>query len=531
MQRCSGRNPYNVHAHAHPLEGVGGSLPQTSYDISDKPSFQLGRWPWPLRPGSTTGEGTSIEVAMTPAAALLRCWSVLVESFSQKVEHRPRAGSVQGSVIRVGSAMATESLAPLDLKPGLALYNLDLHTGNTLEKLRSYYGMCSKSTELFVTTSCFAAWKKAKCTNGSAKLIPAVPARENGSGDSCCVFFFDDNINLHLGSSAGAAGTKGICNLRDITTGEYIDFSIGNNGFVRERAYQHTLIHHSSKYRNVLVQANILEAMSNDDYFTSIIERYARAGEKLIVYMDVNGTILWSDSIMGLGPSELVLEAMYGFAQVRPRRPFEFKWRDQPPIKLERPQMLKQLMHELSDNDKEVFHSFLNTDICCELLQQLSPNANLGWSQHEGSFSPEDFLREYEGYMTELRKHDGGKDPSAHGITESWFRCLRQLEEGGHAAVINSFGMDTQRVVVRSSSDAKRVMHVAINFEMWSDRDASKYAAQFQEEGKEAPDGAAKPTQGTTLVQKPLPVAAGAASSELASSQPSRSSKRRAVEA
>ncbi len=29
-------------------------------------------------------------------------------------------------------------------------------------------------------------------------------------------------------------------------------------------------------------------------------------------------------------------------------------------------------------------------------------------------------------------------------------RCLRQLQDGGHTAVINSFGMDTQKVVVRS---------------------------------------------------------------------------------
>lgn len=374
--------------------------------------------------------------------------------------------------------METESLAPLDLKPGLALYNLDLHTGNTLEKLRSYYGICSKSKELFVTTSCFAAWKKEKCTNGSAKVIPAVPT--NGSGESYCVFFFDDNINLHLGSSAGAAGTKGICNLRDITTGEYIDFSVGNNGFARERAYQHTLIHHSSKYRNVLVQANILEAMSNDDYFTSIIERYARPDEKLIVYMDVNGTILWSDSIMGLGPNELVLEAMYGFAQVRPRRAFDFKWRDQPQVRLEKPHVLKQLIHDISNGDKQVFNAFLKIDTCGELLKQLASDGDLGWSQHEATFSPEDFLKDYDGYMLELRKYDGGKDSSAHGITESWFRCLRKLEEGGHAAVINSFGMDTQQVVMRSSSDAKRVMHVAVNFEMWSERDASKYAEQFQ---------------------------------------------------
>jgi len=382
------------------------------------------------------------------------------------------------------------ALRPLVLSPGLsdlALFNLDLHTGDTLQTLRSYFHFCCQCRDLFVTTSCFAAWKKEKCTNGSAKLIPAVPAGGCGGngapgGEPCCVFFFDDNINLHL-ASAGAPGTKGICNLRDVNTGEYIDFSVGSNGFVCERLFRHTLVHHSTRYRNVLVQANILEAMSNADYFTSIIEKYSHPGEKLIIYMDVNGTILWSDSIMGLGPTELVLEAMASLTQVRPKAAFEFVWPDCPPVKVEKPVDLKQLMNDISRDNKQVFASHLKLDTAVGMLRILEPRAEFGWGELVETFSPEEFGSAFDAYMVELRKQDSGEGVVGHGITRSWFRCLQKCKEAGHALVINSFGMDTQAVVRRSTpEEASRVMHVAVNFEMWSERDTTKFLAQFQEE-------------------------------------------------
>ena len=34
-----------------------------------------------------------------------------------------------------------------------------------------------------------------------------------------------DNINLHLG---GACDAEGICNLRDVENGEFVDFSVGD---------------------------------------------------------------------------------------------------------------------------------------------------------------------------------------------------------------------------------------------------------------------------------------------------------------
>lgn len=374
-----------------------------------------------------------------------------------------------------------EALTPLHLHAELPISNLDLFTGDTLKSLKAYYELCAKASDLLVTTSCFAAWKIGKSTNGCAKVIPAVPAADRSVGQAVRVFFFDDNINLALGKFSGSAETKGICNLRDITTGAYVDFSAGRNGFVCESAFRHTLIHHSAEYRNVLVQANILDAMSNLDYFTSIISKYKQAGEKLIVFMDVNGTILWNDSIMNMGPDEILLGTMFGFTEVRPRKPLDVKWGNEPPLRLEETQILKQLMHDIAKGDSAVLHGFWKRDQCERLMAELVSSADLGWVGHPGCFSSQEFFSVYKDYMAELRRQDQEQGDSG-GITGSWFRCLAALRESRHAVVINSFGMDTHRVVIKSARDARRVIHIAVNVELWSERDTSKFKAQFESE-------------------------------------------------
>ena len=100
------------------------------------------------------------------------------------------------------------------------------------KNLHQYYTICKNSPDLVCTTSCFTAWRKAGKTNGSAKVIPAIPASKS---ENVRIFFFDDNINLHLG---GTHDIDGICNLRDITTGKFVDFSVGCNGFESESVYK-----------------------------------------------------------------------------------------------------------------------------------------------------------------------------------------------------------------------------------------------------------------------------------------------------
>jgi len=379
-------------------------------------------------------------------------------------------------------------LQPLNLHPELQISNIDLFNGDALRALRDYYQICGQASDLMVTTSSFAEWKKGGSTNGSAKVIPAVP---NGSlladGQSVRVFFFDDNINLTLGDGSGAAETKGICNLRDVVTGRYVDFSAGQNGFTCEAAYRHTLIHHSTEYQNVLVQANILDAMSNPEYFNSIISQFARGGEKLVVFMDVNGTILWNDSIMDIGPAEILLGTMFGFTEIRPRRGFDMNWGGQPTVRVEETQVIKPLLMKIAEGDNSLVHEFWKRDKFSDLMQQVGSNAELGWVGKPESFSSEEFFNVYEEYMRELHKQERAQGKDACGITVSWFKCVSKLRQGGHAIVVNTYGMDSHKVVIRSCRDPRRVLHIAVNYNGWSERDLKKFAAQFHNEALPPP--------------------------------------------
>jgi len=370
-----------------------------------------------------------------------------------------------------------------DLGYALPIFSLDLHRSDgSINNLRRYYGICEESTELMVTTSCFAAWKQGKFKNGCAKVIPAVPADSPHAAASrkVRVFFFDDNINLHLGSSAGSSDAKGICNLRDVDRGDYVDFSEGKNGFRRDTAFRHTLIHHSSKYNDVMVQVNILDAMYNADYFTSIIKRFSQANEKLVVYMDVNGTILWDDTIMGLGQEEVLLSTMMSCIEVRPRASLDFVWDAERTVRLEleKPKTLKQLVYDVADEDKAFYRNFWTLKNCERLLADLVPLGEIGWTSGEtpqkASLTPQGFSDLYHSYMEEMQKQVG-----AQGMTASWFRCLDMLREGHHAAILQSFGMDTHRVVRHSVDDEQKVLHLAVNVELWSERDRRMFAEQF----------------------------------------------------
>jgi len=363
-------------------------------------------------------------------------------------------------------------------------------TSSVLNKLmlQHYYKICCTVDDIIVTTSCFAAWHKRKLTNGNAKIIPVVP---NDAGlddvEPRRVFFFDDNVNLRLGSSAGTADAPGDCNLRCIKSGDFVDFSAGCNGFQRERIYEHTLVHHSSEYRCVVVQANILEAMALEDYFSGIMQRYTHPGEKVIVVMDVNGTILCGDSTMRLGPSKIILEAMCTLLELRPSKAFVFEWKgSEVSLGLEHISFKDFLLAHLANKSRDVFNDILDVDIVVELFKQLQVDALLAWSEHDERVSLDEFRNTYAKYMAVFTQQSDD-DRNGQGLTKSWFKCLSILREGGKgnrvgSVVINSFGTDTQAVLKRSVPDVQRIFHVAVNFEMWSKFDQKRYTEQFKDD-------------------------------------------------
>lgn len=377
-----------------------------------------------------------------------------------------------------------QHLARNQMSRDFRIYDLDIYgDGKLTENLRTYYQLCKDTKDLLVTTSNFAVWRASKKTNGSAKVIPAIPSNY---GEDARVFFFDDNINLHLG---GSSEVDGICNLRDIGTGEFVDFSVGRNGFQCCRAFRHTLIHHSSQYRNVLIQANILDAMANADYFMEIILKFAEPGEKLIVYVDVNGTLVWDDTMAGKGTPEVLLSTMFRFAEVRPKagKPtdgVEFPWLGLPPVKIKTPQALKQVVLTLSRNEAE-YAAFWSVETCRRFLKELSAVADIAWQMEQGATSLEEFFSVYEGYLNVLRKH-----ATVEGITRSWFTVYEALRLGGHTVVLNSFGVDSRRVVLQSVKDERQVLQITVNYQMWCDRDRDAWDRQFG--GSTSPSGGEK---------------------------------------
>merc|ERR1711920_130167 len=95
-----------------------------------------------------------------------------------------------------------------------------------------------------------------KKINAYGKIIPTTHV--STSSQPLRVFFFDDNLELD-----GLEGSSGICSLRDVKSGKFVDFAAGKNGFELGHAGRHTAVLHSSEYNSVLVKANILDAIED----------------------------------------------------------------------------------------------------------------------------------------------------------------------------------------------------------------------------------------------------------------------------
>ena len=101
----------------------------------------------------------------------------------------------------------------------------------------------------------------------------------------------------------------------------FVEFSERSNGFKRAAATCNTTASLSFEFRNVLVQANILDAMGDKHCFTKIIERYAQLDERFVVFVDVNSKIIGVDSDSGKDMSSVPLAPCLNsppFHQLRP---------------------------------------------------------------------------------------------------------------------------------------------------------------------------------------------------------------------
>merc|ERR1711879_944290 len=112
--------------------------------------------------------------------------------------------------------------------------------------------------------------------------------------------------------------------------------------------------------------------MANEDYFTSIVNKYTLPGEQILVYMDVNGTIMNKDSIMNIQPHEMLLDKLYDLVETRPPActSFNFQWGDQPSVTVEKPTSVKRILKEVTQGDEARMKSFWNLDTAKKVLEQ-----------------------------------------------------------------------------------------------------------------------------------------------------------------
>lgn len=299
----------------------------------------------------------------------------------------------------------------------------------------------------------------------------------------CVFFFFDDNLEFE-----GNAGSSGICNLRDVTTGEFVDFAEGNNGFTRSLAAKHTMIYSSPIYRTVLVKANILDAMENTGYFSEVIRDYTAPGEKVLVFMDVNSTIVCNDSVQGKDAAASLLGTMFECIQFQPAQPVELEWKSYSKVSINKARTLKSLVKDMAA-DKDSYAGFWSEEICFSFVGELLSKGAVTWVGDSEGVTVESFRKSFQEYLTTI-----ADSTDKEGIVKSWYQVYADLTTGHlsptddsqHVIFLNSFGVDTRRVVTSTVADESHVIQVTVNFELWEERDVETFQAQFEKKEKKS---------------------------------------------
>jgi len=320
-----------------------------------------------------------------------------------------------------------------------------------------------------VTLSCFAVWNENKKRNAHAKVIPAIPT---GHTDAVRVFFFDDNLALN--SEAGKADSPGICALRHISTGAFVEFGDGVNGFRSEKIARHSVVNFSSEYKVVLVQANIIDAMEKVDYFTSCVQRYSNPGEKCVVFMDINSTIVSNDAVTGKTGNEVLLSSMFEFILATPNEPFALEWESLPKVAVNKAITLKKLVKQLTEGNKEAYTHFYTLDRCLLFIEHVAKRCYLKWNTIGTEVNLNDFRDMYSECLQTL-----AGSTNKDGVTKSWYHVHEFMRRNGHALILNSFGIDSKKVVMSTVKDHTVILRVLVNFTKWDQRDADQVKAML----------------------------------------------------
>eukprot|EP00397_Hematodinium_sp_SG-2012_P051284 GEMP01060009.1.p1 GENE.GEMP01060009.1~~GEMP01060009.1.p1 ORF type:complete len:370 (+),score=51.18 GEMP01060009.1:212-1321(+) len=353
------------------------------------------------------------------------------------------------------------------------IHNIDLHseprTGVPLY-FSSHKNLCG----LHATTSCYSIWHDNGNTNGFAKVIPAPP-----KGDNYFVFFFDDNIEFH----GGLQSSRGITNLREANTGEFVTFAEGQNGFAKPlRVGQNTQISPSTEYNAVLVKVNILDAMQNVRYFTDIVERYAPPGSKIVAYVDVNSTVVFGDVMTGKGKHAVVLSMMYESITLQNTNAFTISWGENVTITVNPGfRSLKNLAKEVSGGTGPAYKEFWTLETCVPFMLLVMEHVTISCGEQQMDATL--FRKMYKEYVGAMENA-----VSKTGIVESWYSLCEELRRD-HLIMLNTFGVDS-RFVLRHTlekfhEDEHQAILTAVNYERWSTADMLAFEQQYQDKFRE----------------------------------------------
>jgi len=58
-------------------------------------------------------------------------------------------------------------------------------------------------------------------------------------------------------------------------------------------------------------QVNLLDALMDDQFFTKIVEKFSRPGEKCMMCVDINATIIFGDLISGKDEAYVLTSTMF----------------------------------------------------------------------------------------------------------------------------------------------------------------------------------------------------------------------------
>mmetsp|Transcript_5969 Transcript_5969/g.11370 ORF Transcript_5969/g.11370 Transcript_5969/m.11370 type:complete len:183 (+) Transcript_5969:2-550(+) len=178
----------------------------------------------------------------------------------------------------------------------------------------------------------------------------------------------------------------------------------------------------------------------------------------------------------GKGIGEVLLSTLFRLSELRPHRNTSFSFEGVPekPVELQANIPLKDCVRKIYEDRKDLYKEFWCPETCERFLKRLSEVGDVGWLGRRESLTSRMFMRFFAEYVEDVKTQ-----VSQDGIPRSWFHFYEMLRAGGHSIVINSFGMDTRRVVLRSVHDERRVVQVTINFQQWGDRDQKAYKETY----------------------------------------------------